>query len=155
MQYLSIRARVAFAAACVELAMQQFQITHDQARAFLETLWSFCAEEDLLEWEAQIQLLHPIHWQDTALSHLDARVQSALQELFVNAIAVGTRNLYSDYRSLETEESLGDVVWHIHALNLELPDLALFRFSKAVEAKGWGVAFDPSELRAKMLKGIL
>jgi hypothetical protein len=155
MHNLSIRGRVAFAAACVEIAMQQFQITHGQARAFLETLWSFCLEEDLLEWEARIQALHPIHWQDTALSHLDARVQPALQDLFADAIAVGTRNLYSDYRSLETEECLADVRQHMQALNLELPDLELFRFSKASEAKGWGVAFDPNELRTNLKRGIL
>jgi hypothetical protein len=150
---LSIRGRVAFAAACAENAMRHFEVF--EAQDFLEALWSFCAEENLLEWEARIQILHPIHWQQVALSHLEARVQQPLQDLFADAIAVGTRNLYSDYRSLETEESLGDVVRHMKALKLELPDLELFRFSEASEAKGWGVAFDPSELRAKILKGIL
>ena len=106
MQQISIRGRVAFAAACVESAIQHFEILG--ASDFLETLWSFCAEENLLEWEARIQALHPIHWQEKALSHLDSRVQSVFQDLFTDAVAVGTRNLYSDYLSFETEESLSD-----------------------------------------------
>ena len=152
MQHLSIRGRMAFAAACVESAIQHFEIL--EAREFVQTLWGFCAEENLLEWEARIQVLHPIHWQDKALSHLESRVQLAFQDLFTNAVAVGTRNLYSDYLSLETEESLSDVLRQVRALNLELPDLELFRFSRAGEANGWGDAFDPSELRAKIKKGI-
>ena len=147
MRSLSIRGRVAFAAACVESATQHFKIL--ECRDFQETLWSFCAEENLLEWEARIQALHPIHWQETALSHLNSSLQTVFQELFANAIAVGTRNLYSDYRSLETEESLADVVRQMQALELVLPDLELFKFSKASEAKGWGVPFDPNELRAR------
>jgi hypothetical protein len=154
MRQLSIRGRVAFAAACVEVAMQHFKVTHVDARAFLETLWDFCESENLLDWEEQIQVLHPIHWQEAGLLHLEPQVQSKLQDLCADAIAVGTRNLYSDYRSLETEESLEDVIRHVQALNLELPDLALFRFSKASEAKGWGHAFDPSELRANLKRGI-
>jgi hypothetical protein len=153
MQSLSIRARVAFAAACVEMASQHFEILG--ANDFLETLWSFCGEENLLEWEARIQALHPIHWQEAALLHLEPQVQMVLRDLFANAVAVGTRNLYSDYRSLETEESLADVVQQMQALNLELPDLKWFRFSKAIEAKGWGTAFHPSELRAEILKGLI
>lgn len=152
MQSLSIRGRLAFAAACVESAIQHFEISG--ASDFLETLWSFCAEENLLEWEARIQALHPIHWQETALSHLEPQIQIVLQDLFANAIAVGTRNLYSDYRSLETEESLTDVVRQMQVLNLELPDLKSFSFSNSSEAKGWGAAFDPIELRAKILKGL-
>ena len=147
MRSLSIRGRVAFAAACVESAMQHFEVL--KADDFQETLWSFCAEENLLEWEARIQALHPIHWQETALSHLSSSLQNVFQELFANAVAVGTRNLYSDYRSLETEESLADVVRQMQALELVLPDLELFKFSKASEAKGWGVPFDPNELRAR------
>jgi hypothetical protein len=153
MHNLSIRGRVAFAAACVEIAIQYFEIL--EASDFLETLWSFCTEENLLEWEARIQVLHPIHWQETALSHLNSSLQTAFQELFANAIAVGTRNLYSDYLSLETEESLSDVVRQMQALSLELPNLELFRFSKAIEAKGWGIAFDPNELRASLKRGIV
>ncbi len=153
MHNLSIRARVAFAAACVETAIQHFEILG--ANDFLETLWSFCAEENLLEWEARIQAIHPIHWQEVALTNLEPRVQAALRELFANAVAVGLRNLYSNYRSLETEESLADVVRQMQALNLELPDLEWFRFSDSREAKGWGVPFNPNELRAKMLKGLI
>ncbi len=152
MQSLSIRGRVAFVAACVENAIRHFEIL--SASDFLETLWSFCAEENLLEWEARIQALHPIHWQGIALAHLEARIQSVLQDLFANAIAVGTRNLYSDYQSLETEESLAEVVQQMQVLELELPDLEWFRFSGVSEAKGWGVAFDAIELRAKILKGL-
>ncbi len=148
MQQLSIRGRVAFAAACVETAIQHFEIlgTGD----FLETLWGFCAEENLLEWESRIQALHPIHWQEIALQNLEARVQEILQELFANAVAVGTRNLYSDYTSLETEECLADVVRQMQALKLELPDLELFKFSNSSEAKGWGAAFNPNELRTNL-----
>jgi hypothetical protein len=153
MQFLSIRGRVAFAAACVESAIQHFKILG--ASDFLETLWSFCNEENLLEWESRIQALHPIHWQEKAIAHLNSSLQTAFQELFANAVAVGTRNLYSDYRSLETEESLADVVRQMQALNLELPNLELFRFSKAIEAKGWGVAFNPNELRANLKRGNL
>ena len=153
MQHLSIRGRVAFAAACVESAIQHFEILG--ASDFLETLWSFCAEENLLEWEARIQALHPIHWQEKALSHLDSRVQSAFQDLFTDAVAVGTRNLYSDYLSFETEESLSDVVRQMQTLELLLPNLELFSFSKASEAKGWGVPFDLSELRASLKRGTL
>ncbi len=152
MQNLSIRGRVAFAAACVESAIQHFEILG--ANDFLETLWSFCAEEDLLEWEARIQAIHPIHWQEKALSHLSSSLQTVFQELFANAVAVGTRNLYSDYLSLETEESLSDVVRQMQALGLVLPNLELFRFSKAIEAKGWGMAFNPNELRANLKRGM-
>jgi hypothetical protein len=152
-QNISIRGRVAFAAACVESAIQHFEIL--DASDFLETLWSFCNEENLLEWESRIQALHPIHWQEKAIAHLNSSLQTAFQELFANAVAVGTRNLYSDYRSLETEESLADVVRQMQALNLELPNLELFRFSKAIEAKGWGVAFNPNELRANLKRGNL
>jgi hypothetical protein len=152
MHNLSIRARVAFAATCVESAIQHFEILG--AGDFLETLWRFCEEENLLEWEGRIQAIHPIHWQEAALTHLDPRVQTALRELFANAIAVGLRNLYSDYRSLETEESLADVMRQMQVLNLELPDLELFGFSKASEAKGWGVPFNPSELRTTLKRGI-
>jgi hypothetical protein len=153
MQNLSIRGRVAFAAACVESAIQHSEIP--KARGFLETLWDFCAEENLLEWEERIQALHPIHWQEAALSNLEPRVQAALRDLFADAIAVGLRNLYSDYRSLETEESLADVVQQMQALHLELPNLELFRFSKAIEAKGWGTPFNPNELRASLKRGIV
>jgi hypothetical protein len=155
MRYLSIRGRVAFAAACVEVAMRHFDVNHLEARAFLKTLWNFTLSENLLDWEEQIQALHPIHWQEIALTNLELRVQPVLQDLFANAIAVGTRNLYSDYRSLETEESLNDVVQQMQALKLELPDLELFRFSEASEAKGWGVAFDPNELQANLKRGII
>jgi hypothetical protein len=152
-QNLSIRGRVAFAAACVEIAIQHFEIL--DARDFLETLWSFCNEENLLEWESRIQALHPIHWQETALSHLSSSLQSVFQDLFANAVAVGTRNLYSDYLSFETEESLADVVQQMQALSLELPNLELFGFSKAMEAKGWGTPFNPNELRASLKRGIV
>ncbi len=152
MQNLSIRGRVAFAAACVEIAMQRFGILG--ASDFLEALWSFCTEENLLEWEARIQVLHPIHWQEKALLHLNSSLQNVLQDLFANAVAVGTRNLYSDYRSLETEESLADVVRQMQVLKLELPDLKLFKFSSASEAKGWGVPFDPAALQTNLKRGI-
>jgi hypothetical protein len=144
---------MAFAAACVEIAIERFEIP--QADAFLETLWSFCLEENLLEWEARIQVLHPIHWQEKALLHLNSSLRNVWQDLFVNAVEVGTRNLYSDYRSLETEECLADVVRQMQALEVVLPNLEHFRFSKASEAKGWGVPFNPSELRAKILKGLI
>jgi hypothetical protein len=153
MRYLSIRGRVAFAAACVETATQRFEILG--VSDFLETLWNFCAEENLLDWESEIQALHPIHWQEMALSHLNSSFQTAFRELFANAVAVGTRNLYSDYQSFETEESLGDVVRHMQVLKLELPNLESFRFSKASEAKGWGVPFDPTELRARLKRGVV
>jgi hypothetical protein len=153
MQSLSIRGRVAFAAACVETAIQHFEVL--EASDFLETLWGFCLEENLLEWEARIQALHPIHWQEMALRNLEPQVQIVLRDLFANAVAVGTRNLYSDYRSLETEESLAEVVWQMQALNLELPKLEWFKFSKAFEAKGWGVAFNPNTLRANLKRGNL
>ncbi len=153
MRNLSIRGRVAFAAACVEIAIQHFEVF--EARDFLETLWSFCNEENLLEWESRIQVLHPIHWQEKALLHLNSSLQTAFQELFANTVAVGTRNLYSDYLSLETEESLADVVRDMQALNLELPNLELFGFSSASEAKGWGTPFDPNELRASLKRGNL
>ena len=154
MQQLSIRGRVAFAAACVEISMLRFKIEHEGAKAFLETLWDFCSSQSLFDWEGQIQSFHPMHWQEAALSHLDSSVQSTLQNLFADAVAVGTRNLYSDYESLETEESLADVLRHMKALQLELPNLELFRFSKASEESGWGNTFDPSDLRASLLKGI-
>jgi hypothetical protein len=153
MQQLSIRGRLAFAAACTEIAIEHFEIP--QARAFLETLWDFCAEENLLEWEARIQALHPVHWQEVALTNLEPQVKPVLRDLFANAVAVGTRNLYSDYRSLETEESLADVVRQMQALNLELPDLKWFKFSSASEAKGWGVPFNPIELRASLKRGFV
>ena len=154
MQQLSIRGRVAFAAACVEISMQHFKVNHESTKVFLETLWDFCSQNNLFDWEERIQFLHPMHWQEAALSHLDSSVQSTLQNLFADAVAVGTRNLYSDYESLETEESLADVLRHVQALQLELPNLELFRFSKASEESGWGNTFDPSDLRASLLKGI-
>lgn len=152
MQNLSIRGRVAFAAACVEIAMQRFGILG--ASDFLEALWSFCTEENLLEWEAKIQVFHPIYWQEKSLSHLSSSVQTAFHELLANAVAVGTRNLYSDYISLETEECLAQVVRQMQVLKLELPELELFKFSNASEAKGWGVPFDPAALQTSLKRGI-
>jgi hypothetical protein len=134
--------------------MQHFNVNHESAKNFLETLWDFCSSQDLFGWEERIQVIHPMHWQVAAFVQLDPNIQTELWDLFANAIAVGTRNLYSDYQSLETQESLEDMLRQMQVLKLELPNLELFRFSKANEEHGWGFAFDSSSLRAKIKKGI-
>ncbi len=155
MQQISVRGRVAFAAACLEIAIRHFKIEHEQAIMFLEKLWDFTSSQNLFVWEAEIQLLHPMHWQEAALERVPLNFQNTFRNLLLDALAVGMRNLYSDFESFETEDSVKSVTQHMQAFNLELPNLELFRFSTVSEEDGWGNVFDSSELRAHVMKGFL
>ncbi|WP_148707351.1 hypothetical protein [Chitinophaga skermanii] len=155
LKQLSIRARLAYAARCLEVALAHQNVCNELLERVINDIWKF-TDTNLDDWariatkyfsDVIVDYHYPVsEYPSFSLDELEElrKVYSELPEFILsiidNTIEIGMMNLYSDVTgdSPETLEPLIIVVETMVQCKVGLPSIKTFLKSPFQELDGWG-----------------
>jgi ABC-type molybdate transport system substrate-binding protein len=139
LEQVSIRGRMAYAAACIEAAIAELWQASSTTNECVRVLWEFCAAEDLSEWErTAMDVIGSALDNGTIAEETGSAVaQEAIEAAFED---VGRGNLYAGVvgRSDATLKGAVRVATLVEQLGVSLPDPSRYLGSSFDEEHGWG-----------------
>jgi len=143
---IAVYGRVAYTAACLEYYYLNNQYESFLVEKYIEHLWYYVKYDTLGPWDYIAENMI----NDILISEPD--IPNHFQFMMDISFKIATRDWYGQHDNEASLKLIDSLIGQYSELNLNLPNVEVFRVFKVTDRHGWGEPLNPSDIRRAVLQ---